>query len=191
MDDEYAQPAVQLFRILPVDVICRIIVTLNGGAIDNNAEPERGFLHPGYRGGRELNYFKISRDAMTFWKHVCKYLRRTYSIDDQAHEYLLSDNTPHIEMWEDPHLEEHGSCYWDYYHSHPRFVPRHFYAGDPKPWMERLCYGPQTYDEVLAIEAADQAKTAAKEARKQKRRADAEVALVAWGSGERQLRARK
>ena len=55
--------------------------------------------------------------------------------------------------------------------------------------MMGLCYGPQTHEEVLTIEAAEQAKIAAKQVRKEKRRADAAIALVAsWGSGQRRLR---
>ena len=69
---------------------------------------------------------------------------------------------------------------------------RHLYAGNPKPWMMGLCYGPQTHEEVLAIEAAEEAEIAAKEARKEKRRADAAVALVAgWSSCQPRLRSRK
>lgn len=169
MDHEYAQPAVLMFDKLPIELICRLIVSLNGGTIDNGAKPEYGYLYPGFQGGRELIYFKISRDAMTFWKHVCKYLRHTHTINNQAHDILLSDNAPRF-------------C--DYQEHHERYVPRHLYAGNPKPWMMRLCYGPQTH------EAVEQAKIAA-EARKEKRRTDAAIALVAgWGSGQRRLRAR-
>lgn len=192
MDHEYAQPDVTLFDMLPTELICRLIVALNGGTIGNDAKPEYGYPHPGFQGGRELQYFKISRDAMTFWKHVCKYLRHTYTINNQTHDILFSDHTPDIEMWEDPHIHEYESCFWDDYHSRERYVPRHLYAGNPKPWMMGLCYGPQTHEEVLAIEAAEEAEIAAKEARKEKRRADAAVALVAgWGSCQPRLRSRK
>lgn len=190
MDHEYAQPAVLMFDKLPVELICRLIVDLNGGTISNCAKAEYGYLHPGFQGGRELHYFKISRNAMTFWKHVCKYLRHTYSINNQAHDILFSDITPQIEMFEDPHIHECGS-FWELLQGRERYVPRHLYAGNPKPWMMRLCYGPQTHEEVLAIEAFEEAKFAAKEARKEKRRTDAAVALVAgWGSVERRLRSR-
>jgi|APSaa5957512576_1039674.scaffolds.fasta_scaffold14444_1 hypothetical protein len=188
MDHQYVQPTVLMFDKLPKELICHIIVILNGGAISDDAMPERGFLYPGYRGGRELQYFKISRDAMTFWKHVCKYLCLTYSMNDQVCDMLFSNNTPQIEMWNDPHMDEYGSCFWDDHHSHERYIPRHLYAGNPKPWVMRLCSGPQTHEEALAIEAAEEAKVAAKWARKEKRCADAAIALVAgWGSVERRL----
>ncbi len=187
MDHEYAQPTVLMFDMLPNELIAHIIVTLNGGSIDNKAVPKSGYLFPGYRGGRELHYFEISRAAMIFWKHVCKYLRHTYTIDTQTHHLLLADNTPYNETWNDPHIHE-----WNDYHSRERYIPRHFFAGDPKPWMMSLCYGPQSYEEVLVIEALEQAKIAAKEARKEKRRMDAGIALVdGWGSGPRKLRSRK
>lgn len=193
--NQYAQPAVLLFDKLPVELTCRIIVMLNGGVIGDVASPERGFLYPGICGGRELHYFKISRDAMTFWKHVCKYLRLTYSIDYQTHNMLLSHNTPQIEMWIDPHSQEYGSVFWEDYHNREHYIPRHLYAGDPKPWIMMLCYGPQTHEEALAIEAAEEAKIVTKLARKEKqekRRADAAISLVVgWGSVERRLRSRK
>ncbi len=137
MDHEYTQPAVLMFDKLPVELICRLIVMLNGGAIGNDTRPEYGYLYPGYRGGRELYYFKISRDAMTFWKHVCKYLRLTYSMNDHTYNMLFSD-----------------------YHSREHYIPRHLYAGNPKPWIMRLCFGPQTHEEALAIEAAEAAEEA-------------------------------
>jgi len=72
------------------------------------------------------------------------------------------------------------------------YVPRHLYAGNPKPWIMSLCYGPQTHEEALAVEAAEKAKIVVKEARKEKRRADAAIALVkGWDSVERRLRSRK
>lgn len=185
MDHEYVQP-VLMFDKLPKELICQIIVILNDGVIGDDVKPECGFLHPGYRGGRELHYFKISRDAMTFWKHVCKDLRLMY----QVHDMLLSKNTPNIEMWEDPHIHENGNCCWDDYNSHERYIPRHLYAGNLKSWM-RLCYGPQTHEEALAIEADEEAKVVAKRARKEKRPADAAIALDAgWDSVERRLRSR-
>ena len=166
---------------LPAELICHIIVSLNGGAIDDTAEPECGFLYPGYRGGRELHYFKISRDCMTLWQHVCKYLRHAHEINSQAYNMLLANTTPQIEMWNDPYdIDEQ----WEDY-ACERYVPRHLYAGSPKPWMRMLCDGPQTLAEV-------EAEVAAKEARKEKRRADAAIALVeGWGSCQRRLRSRK
>ena len=191
MDSTYAQPAVLLFNKLPVDLICHLVVLLNGGTIGDRAMSVSGYLYPGYRGGRKLNYFKISRDAMTFWQHVCKYMRHTYTINNQTHKLLLSNNTPQIETWQDPHLHEYWDMPWQEYHNRVHYVPRHFYAGDPKPWIMMLCWGPQTPKEIEDIEAAEQAKIVAKEARKEKRRTDAAIALVAdWGSGQRRLRAR-
>lgn len=185
MDHQYAQPEVLMFDKLPVELICRIIVMLNGGTIGDDASlPLCGFLYPGIRGGRELHYFKISVDAMTFWKHVCMYLRHTYSIENQTHDMLFSDNNP---LFEDPEYP------WEDY----RYIPRHLYAGNPEPWMMKLCYGPQTNEEALAeealaIEAAEEAKIAAKRKRKEKRHVNASVALVAgWDSGERRRRLRK
>lgn len=144
---EYIQPNVILFS-MPVEVISQIVVTLNGGRIEKNVIPQSGYLYPGYRGGRELHYFKISRDAMTFWKHVCKYLRSSYDIDEQTYNLLLSDNAPEREMWTDPDIEEYGSCFWDDYHNSEHYVPRHLYAGKPEPWIMQLCDGPQTSDKV-------------------------------------------
>ena len=200
MDHEYADPAVLMFDKLPVELICRLIVMLNGGAIGDDARPEYGYLCPGYRGGRELHYFKISRDAMTFWKHVCKYLSRNYNINQQTYGMLFSDNTPQLEVWNDPHIDyQYGSYDWEDYNSRERYIPcyipRHLYAGNPNPWIMRLCCGPQTDKEALAIEAAEaaeEAKIAAKRARKEKRCADAAIALVeGWSSVERRLRSRK
>ena len=169
MDGEYTQPEVLMFDMLPTELIVRIVVELNGGTINNDVEPKRGFLYPGYRGGRELNYFKISRDAMTFWQHTCKYLRKTYSVNDQIYDALLSDNTPQLELWNDPNADMYGN-YLDDYHIQERHVPRHLYAGSAEPWIAMLCDGPQSTEEILAIEAAEQAKVAAKKGRKRKRR---------------------
>ena len=176
MDDEYAQSAVLMFDMLPVDLISRLVVMLNGGTVGNEANAERGYLYPGFRGGRELNYFKITRDAMTFWQHVCKYLRHTHTFNNQTHDMLLSDNTPLIEVYvpeynDDDNYGYGGDCWDDYYYE--RYIPRHFYAGDPKPWIKKLCCGPQTGDECLKIEAKEERK---------KRRLE-ESALAGWGEG--------
>jgi len=125
-----------MFDILPIDLVCHLIVVLNNGTVGDEATPQYGYLYPGLRGGRELHFFKISRDAMTFWKHVCTYLR--HRINGHAHALLLSDNEPCIEVWEDPHEYQCGEH--DY---HERYVPRHFYVGDPKPWIGQLCYESQ------------------------------------------------
>jgi hypothetical protein len=170
MDDEYAQPEVLMFHMLPTELVVRIVVELNGGTINDDVEPKRGFLHPGYRGGRELNYFKISRDAMTFWQHTCKYLRKTYSVNGQIYNGLLSDNTPRAEMWTNPNTHMYGGGYQNDFHIQERHVPRHLYAGRAEEWMRMLCGGPQSTQEILAIEAAEQAKVAAKKGGKRKRR---------------------
>ena len=91
MDHEYTQPAVLMFDKLSVELICHLIVMLNGDVIDKDARPQYGYLYPGYRGGREMHYFKISRDAMTFWKHVCKYLRLTYTMNNLTNDMLFSN----------------------------------------------------------------------------------------------------
>ena len=67
MDDEYAQRDVPLFGMLGTDIIGEIIVALNGGKISIRAMPTHGYCSPGFAGGRELDFFEISRDAMTFW----------------------------------------------------------------------------------------------------------------------------
>jgi hypothetical protein len=134
-----SQSAALMFDMLPIDLLCHIIVVLNGGTVGDKAMPKYGYLYPGIRGGRELHYFKISRDAMTFWKHVCKYMRDTDRINGSTHDLLLSDNDPEIEVWEDPHAHD----YPHHPHAHERYVPRHFYAGDPKPWIGLLCYESQ------------------------------------------------
>lgn len=144
MDHEYAQPAAAVLNALSVDFLAHIIVILNGGAIDNEAKPKIGFLYPGYKGGRELHYFAISRDAMTFWRHVCKYLRHTYDMNAAAHGALLLDNTPRVETWKDPDMHEHCEFFFEDCDRREWYIPRHFYAGNPEPWMEKLCYGPQS-----------------------------------------------
>ena len=109
--------------MLPVDLIAHIVVFLNDGTVGDKVIPKYGYMYPGKRGGRELQYFQISREAMTFWQHVCKYMRLTYRMHDTIHYKLLSDT--------DFDLED-GSR-----------VPRHLYAGNLKPWISLLCYEDQ------------------------------------------------
>ena len=196
LDHEYAQLDAPLLAMLGHDLMTEIIVALNGGKIGICAMHVNGYLSPGYQGGRELDFFEISCDAMVFWKHVCKYLRHSSIIYNQTKHLLLSDKEPRIDVWEDPYVDEYGGCDGDEYHNRERYVPRHFFSGkSARPWIMLLCAGPQSHKEVLAMEAAweaKQAKIATREARKEKRLADAAVALVeGWGLGQRRLRSRK
>ena len=136
-----------MFDMLPIDCICEIVVMLNDGVVGNAVIPEYGYLHPGFVQGRELHYFKISRDAMTFWKHVCMYLRHNYRFANKVDTLLLFNHPLVIEMWTDPYEDQNGSAYYDFFEGVERYVPRHLYAGDPKPWMKQLCSGPQTEEE--------------------------------------------
>uniref|UniRef100_A0A6C0J2G5 Uncharacterized protein n=1 Tax=viral metagenome TaxID=1070528 RepID=A0A6C0J2G5_9ZZZZ len=68
-------------------------------------------------------------------------------MNDHVYDTLFSNNTPQIEMWNDPHMDNDWDNDWDNYHSRERYIPRHLYAGNPKPWVMRLCSGPQTHEE--------------------------------------------
>ena len=127
--EDCGQHDVALFAALPVDLLASVVVTLNGGPIGEK-RGLIGFLFPGIVGGRELHYFKISGHAMRFLQCVCKYLRGC-DFQSYVHELLLEGNTPDID-----------TNSWSLSH-----VPRHFYAGDPGPWMQKLCCGPQTREE--------------------------------------------
>jgi hypothetical protein len=185
MDED---PSALIFQ-KPVDLLALVFVTLNGGPIENNHEYKSGYLSPGYRGGRELHYFKISRDAMVFWKFVCRHLRHTYRVQALFFASILQGNRPVIETW-----TPQDECPNWYDDDHVRYVPRHFYAGDPKPWMNKLCYGPQNAHDALAAEAQEDKKLA-KETCKQKIRESArrslEVMFPGGGAFKRVLRARK
>lgn len=131
-----------MLELLPTDLLCRLIVTLNGGTIAPKAKPKVGYLYPGYQGGRELHYFQISRDAMAFWKHVCSFMRLNSELSQSVHNMLFSEHEPKLEVWYNQDM--YDQAYWSWEDDvTERFVPRHLYAGNADPWMARLCYGPQ------------------------------------------------
>lgn len=176
-----------IFEMLPQDLIALIVVALNGGPVKSAQPVHHGFLHPGFCGGRELHYLEISRNAMTFWQHVCKHLRWTYTVQYSVYSALLHDHMASIETWSPP-WEEY--CCEDDWQDRDRFVPRHLFAGSAKPWMALLCDGPQDEQEAVKLRDEEEAKEAKRNARKAalKRQATAQLAALPEG---RQLRPRR
>ena len=128
-----------MLEVLSTDLLCRLIVALNGGKIAPKAKAKVGYLYPGYRGGRELHFYQISRDAMRLWRHVCSFMRFNSELSDSVHTMLFSEHEPKIEVWFD---QDDWAWSWED-HLTERFVPRHLYAGNAGRWIKRLCCGPQ------------------------------------------------
>ena len=169
----YASPYCTSANILtlPADVLACIITSLNNGPIPARARNISGYLYPGYVGGRELEYYEVSRDCMVFKECVCAYLRNDSMLRHSIHGRLFELNEPNRELWdpEDAMLEIRitdpddwellHECYQqnDYDIDRERFIPRHVFAGTPKRWMDLLCGGPQTRKEYDEMEAGKRA----------------------------------
>lgn len=106
---------------------------LNGGIVAYDEKPIRqrdqwdGVCH----------FYKISRDAMTVWRHLCKFLRDSYTLKVATEMLLLSDIpllpvVPYTRSADEGGGDEDSLDFSD-------CVPRSFYAGNPEPWILQGC----------------------------------------------------